>query len=47
MDDLANDIRVSAMINMADILAVLDQLAIASRCNIYLDNLTIIVDRCN
>ncbi len=47
MDYLANDIRVSAMINMADILAVLDQLAIASRCNIYLDNLTIIVDRCN
>jgi hypothetical protein len=46
-DERANNRTVSMSVEKVTITEALDQAAIASGCNIYLENLTIIVDRCN
>lgn len=46
IDELAASIRVSVEVEQANITRTLDQVAIASHCNIYLDDQVIVVDQC-
>ena len=45
-DGAANERIITIGVESLDITATLDQVAIAARCNIYLDDLTMVVDRC-